>query len=139
MQPKKTPGGDGSAGGGEDRQRDLQEPAHHEGRHHPRVQGSHHQGEPLEQAGCIDLTKTSPLKLGEQAHDCEHGQAAHKQTEGKPMSRGKIRCRVVLNIPNICKLSQPFPQPFPIRAWNGMHTWKGTENTAKMSFQQTIV
>merc|ERR1712192_70120 len=56
------PGGAGSACGGEDRQRDLQEPAHHEGRHHPRVQGSHRQGE--------------------QAHDCEHGQAPHQQTEG---------------------------------------------------------
>merc|ERR1712032_262579 len=67
LQPKTTPGGDGSAGGGEDRQRDLQEPAHHEGRHHPRVQGSHHRGE--------------------QAHDCEHGQAAHKQTEGWSTTR----------------------------------------------------
>ena len=38
-------GGDGPACGGADCERDLQEPSDHEGRHHPRVQGSDHQGE----------------------------------------------------------------------------------------------
>ena len=60
---QKPPGGDGSAGGGEDRQRDLQEPAHHEGRHHPRVQGSHHQGEPSKLVALIRLTNHLKLKV----------------------------------------------------------------------------
>ena len=80
-------GGDGPACGGADCERDLQEPSDHEGRHHPRVQGSDHQGELWH-----DVTQHNHLQpLGEQAHDRQHGQVAHKQTEGEFLYLTKIQ------------------------------------------------